>query len=91
MSILFLGANRIPGLSKNSLLGMIAFVYVVLLVIPGLILANSTFSRFSLFKPMMLTALIFISMYVIASRIKTAIKTCGNLAFLSEGYAQGIH
>src|ERR1035437_1150590 len=55
MSILFLGANRIPGVHKSSILGMTAFVYVVLLVIPGLVLANSILLEFTLFKLVLLT------------------------------------
>ena len=70
MSILFLGANRIPGVHKSSILGMTAFVYVVLLVIPGLVLANSILLEFTLFKLVLLTGLLIISMYAIASRIK---------------------
>jgi len=70
MSILFLGANQIPGLSKSSILGMTSFIYVVLLVIPGFVLANSILVEFTWFKLILLTGLLVISMFAIASRVK---------------------
>jgi hypothetical protein len=70
MSILFLGANQIPGLSKSSILGMASFIYVVLLVIPSFVLANSILMEFTWFKLILLTGLLVISMLAIASRVK---------------------
>ncbi len=70
MSILFLGADRIPGLSKSSIWGMTAFVYVVLLVIPGLVLGNSMLSELTWLKLMFLAGLLGISFYALVSRLK---------------------
>ncbi len=70
MSILFLGANQIPGLSKGSILGMIVFTHIILLVIPGLVLINSILIEFTLLKLIMLAALLGISIFALASRIK---------------------
>ncbi len=70
MSILFLGANQIPGLSKSSILGMIVFAHIILLVIPGLVLINSILIEFTLLKLIMLAALLGISVFALASRIK---------------------
>jgi hypothetical protein len=70
MSILFLGTNQIPGLSKSSVLVMTSFIYVVLLVIPGFVLANSILMEFTWFKFILLTGLLAFSMFAIASRVK---------------------
>jgi hypothetical protein len=67
---MFLGANRIPGLSKGSILGMTAYAYVVLLVIPGLLLADSLIQGFSLPSVLVLAGILFVSIYGLAARIK---------------------
>ncbi len=70
MSILFLGASRIPGLSRGSILGMTAFTYVVMLLIPGYALTNSILEEFTLLKSVMLAGLLGISAFAIANRVK---------------------
>ncbi len=70
LSILIRGANRIPGLSKSSILGMSAFAYVVLTVIPSLLLANSLLQEFSLLNALLLGGILLISLYGVAARIK---------------------
>jgi hypothetical protein len=40
-SILFLGATRIPGLSKGTIWGMNAVIYVVLTLIPVWVIATA--------------------------------------------------
>jgi hypothetical protein len=57
LSILFLGANRIPGLSNSSVLGMTVFVYIALFIIPIFVLINSLFGELTTLK---LTLLIII-------------------------------
>ncbi len=70
LSIMFLGANRIPGLSKGSILGMTIFAYVVLLVIPSWLLAGSLLQQFSVLQASALAGILIISIYSIVSRIK---------------------
>ncbi len=70
MSILFLGANQIPGLNKSSILGMIVFAHIILLVIPSLVLINSILIEFTFLKLIMLAALLSMLVFAIASRIK---------------------
>lgn len=70
MSILFLGASQIPGLSKGSILGMIVFTQIVLLVIPSLVLLNSILIEFTLLKLIMLISLLSVSTFAIAIRIR---------------------
>ena len=75
MSILFLGANEIPGISKGSIFGMTAYVYVVLSAIPSLILVNSILAEFTSFQAFLLVALIVLSMYAVVSRVKNRNQT----------------
>ncbi len=70
LSILSLGANRIPGLSKSSLLGMSAFLYIVLTVIPGWLLANSLLQQFDALKVAVLAGLVAVSLFGVAARVK---------------------
>ncbi len=70
MSILFLGANQIPGLSQGSILGMIIFAHIILLVIPSLVLINSILMEFTLLKLIMFAALLSMLVFAVASRIK---------------------
>jgi hypothetical protein len=70
MSMLFQGANHIPGIGKGSLLGMAAFTYIVLTVIPGVLLADSMLADFSIAKLLLLGCLLAVSVYSIIIRIK---------------------
>ena len=73
LSKLFLGGNHIPGLSKGSVLGMAAYIYIILTVIPGIALTNSTFQGFSLVKLLVLVGLLSLSIYTIIIRAKNGI------------------
>ncbi len=70
LSIMFLGANRIPGLSKGSILGMTIFAYVVLLVIPSWLLAESLMQQFSVLQALALAGILVISTYTLVAKIK---------------------
>jgi hypothetical protein len=61
LSLLFLGANHIPGLSKSSIFAMTTIVYVVLTIIPGGLLALSIMAQYSLLKMLALTGLVAVS------------------------------
>ena len=75
LSMLIQGANYIPGIGKGSLLGMVAFTYIILSVIPGALLANSMFTNFNLLKLLLLICLLIISIYSIILRKKFSSKT----------------
>ncbi len=79
LSILFLGANRIPGLSKGSILGMTATVYVILTVLPGSLLTNSVLQEFTLLKFIALSCLVAITLYAIISKLKNGNRTLWKL------------
>ena len=80
LSFLFLGAYRIPGLSKSSILGMITFAYVILTLVPGWLIANSLLQEFTVSKLLTLVGLIAISIYGIISRIsRRGLKPQGNV------------
>ena len=49
---------------------MTAFTYVVLLLIPGLVLASSILAEFTLLKSILLAFLLSVSLFAIASRVK---------------------
>jgi hypothetical protein len=70
LSLLFLGANHIPGIGKGSLVGMAAFAYIVLTVIPGALVLNSMLGQFSVIKLLALAGLLVISAYSFVIRIK---------------------
>ena len=70
LSRLFLGGNRIPGISKGSTWGMTIFIYVLLSIIPGAMLVTSIFQEFSLAKIALLICLLSISVYNVAVRGK---------------------
>jgi hypothetical protein len=74
MSILFRGANRIPGLSKGSVMGMSVYLYIVLLVIPGALLASSLMGEFSLLKVGLLAGLLAVSVFGLVMRLKNGNK-----------------
>jgi hypothetical protein len=69
LSILFLGANSIPGLSKNSIIGMVAFIYLLLIVIPVAMLTNSILVEFSLLKIMILIGILTVAAIALISRV----------------------
>ena len=68
LSILFLGANRIPGQSNGSIKGMTIFVYIVLAIIPSALLIYSLASSFETAKIISLACLIGISTITLISR-----------------------
>ncbi len=72
-AMLFLGANHIPGIGNGSLLGMAAFSYVVLTVIPAAMLVNSLLLDFSLVRLLPLVCLLSISVYSIILRIRNSL------------------
>jgi hypothetical protein len=61
LSLLFLGANHIPGIGKGTILAMDTTVYVVLTLIPGWLLASSLMTEYSLVKLLALAGLAIIS------------------------------
>lgn len=69
LSILFLGANKIPGLSKSTIIGMVIFAYVVLSFIPGALLVNSLLTSFETIKLVSLICLLAISAVIPIGRI----------------------
>lgn len=70
MSILALGANRIPGLSKSSLLGISIFIYLILTVIPALVIADAILYESNLLNVSIFMGLLAVSIYGVASRIR---------------------
>jgi uncharacterized membrane protein len=70
MSILFLGAAQIPGISKGSIWGVTAFTYVVLGLIPGLSLVSLILSEFTMLKLILLVVLLSVSIFAVVSRVK---------------------
>ncbi len=70
LSIMLLGANRIPGLSRGTIIGITVFLYVVLTVIPGVMLVSSLMQGFSPINAVLLTALLALSIIALAARIK---------------------
>lgn len=69
LSILFLGANRIPGISKNSIVGMTAFIFLALLIVPAAVLINSILAQYTLVKFIFLIILIVISLCALTGRV----------------------
>jgi hypothetical protein len=70
LSLLFLGANRIPGISKSSIIGIDVFLYVALSIIPISVFAASLLQGFSFLSAMVLTGLLIVSIFGIVARIK---------------------
>mgnify|MGYP000706047994 CR=1 FL=1 len=68
LSILFLGANHIPGITKTSLVGMTVFIFIVLLVTPASVLASSLLAEYSLVKLIVLTGLVITSLIALIIR-----------------------
>ena len=61
LSLLFLGANHIPGIGKGTILAMDTTVYVVLTLIPGWLLVSSLMTEYSLLKLLALAGLVAVS------------------------------
>lgn len=61
LSLLFLGTNYIPGLSKSSIVAMTIIIYIVLTLIPIGLLAPSIMAEYSLLKMLALTGLAAVS------------------------------
>ncbi|XHH08629.1 MAG: hypothetical protein ACFCUE_13830 [Candidatus Bathyarchaeia archaeon] len=61
LSLLFLGANHIPGIGKGTILAMNITIYAVLSLIPGWLLASSLVTDYSLAKMLVLAGLAAIS------------------------------
>ena len=74
LSKLFIGSYHIPGISKGSALGMAAYIYVILTIIPSIVLINSTLQGFSLVKLLVLAGLLSLSVYNIIIRAKNGNK-----------------
>lgn len=70
LSILFLGANRIPGQSNGAVKGMVIFIYTVLTLIPTAFLIYSLVSSFETLKIISLVCLIGISAATLILRFR---------------------
>jgi hypothetical protein len=70
LSKLFLGAISIPGISKGATLGMAAFTYLLLSIIPGIMIVSSFLQEFSLLKLLLLICLLSLSTYNLLVRGK---------------------
>jgi hypothetical protein len=77
LSIIFLGASSIPGSSRKLITGMMVFVYIVLLIIPGGLLASSLVNSFSYAKIAVLLALFAFSATALIARIRKRNRTLG--------------
>ncbi len=62
-SMLFLGGNRIPGISKSSTIGMTVYLYMLLTAVPGAFLTSSLMRGFDLFRALLLAGLLAITVY----------------------------
>jgi hypothetical protein len=69
LSILFLGANKIPGISRSSIVGTTVYLYVVLMLIPIAVLANSLLVQFNLLMAVVLVGLVAASAAVLVGRV----------------------
>jgi len=70
LSIMMLGANRIPGLSKGTILGLSVFLYVALTVVPGFLLAVSLQQNYSVVTVSLLAGLLVVTVISLAARLK---------------------
>jgi len=61
LSLLFLGANHIPGIGKGTILSMNIVFYVVLTLIPGWLLASSLLAEYILLNLAVLLGLVAVS------------------------------
>ena len=69
LSILFLGANKIPGQNKNTIIGITVFAYFALLLIPGGLLVNPLETSFSSMKLVVLICLLTVSATALIARM----------------------
>ena len=69
LSLIFLGANRVPGLSKSTILGVTIFSYVVLTIVPGWVIASSLLQGFGLVNALLLGGLLGIAVVSIILHI----------------------
>ena len=69
LSILFLGANKIPGISRGTIVGMTVYLYLVLMVIPIIALANSLITQFNLLMAVALACLVAVSAATVLGRL----------------------
>jgi hypothetical protein len=69
LSILFLGANKIPGISNGAIMGMTVFAYTVLTIVPATLLINSLLTSFETLKIISLVSLFGISAVTLSARI----------------------
>ncbi|MGD6933465.1 MAG: hypothetical protein ACQCN5_04580 [Candidatus Bathyarchaeia archaeon] len=82
LSLLFLGANHIPGMGKGTILAMDTTIYVVLTLIPGWLLTSSLLAEYDLLKLVVLGGLAGVSIialiglvYHLTVKPKTKVKT----------------
>jgi hypothetical protein len=61
LSLLFLGANHIPGIGKATIIAMNTTIYVALILIPGWLLASSLMTEYNLLKLLALAGLAAVS------------------------------
>ena len=69
LSILFLGANKIPGISDGTVKGMTIFIYAALTILPASPLIYSLSASFEAAKIISLACLFGISAVAIVSKI----------------------
>jgi hypothetical protein len=70
LSIIFLGANRVPGLSRSTVVGLAVFLYVALTVVPVFLLAASLQQSFSVETLLVLAGLLAVTVFSVAARIR---------------------
>jgi hypothetical protein len=71
LSQLFIGKSHIPGIGKDSEVGMAVFIYVILSVTPGSLLVSSIFQEINPVKLLLLIYLLTISTANGAARIRS--------------------
>jgi len=74
LSKLFLGGSSIPGISKGLTLGMTAFIYLLLSIIPGLMLVSSIYQELNPLKLLLLICLLSVSIFNVVIRGKKIIR-----------------
>lgn len=74
LSLLFLGANHIPGISKATIRAMDATIYAVLTLIPGWLLVTSLLAEYNPLKLLVLSGLIGVSIITAIGALYHALK-----------------
>lgn len=69
LSILFLGAKKIPGLSEKTILGMTVFIFFVLSIVPTLGIISSMLTEYSLSKFLASIFLAIVSLCALSVRV----------------------